>query len=253
MSRRRIHQIMVFLLLLPTVLILPPPALAKKPLVAVAANFTTPMKKIIKLYKVETGVVVQATFSSTGKLYAQIKDGAPYDLFLAADVRRPKLLFEAGLATKPVVYARGKAELWTSRRDLSSLKNWQAVVTDPRVQHVAVSSPDVAPYGAAAITALKQTGLWPQVKDRLVYAQNVAQSFQFGQGGAADATFTALSMALSGPGQKGWHWSVPQAPLVVQDGCLVKNAKAGAQASKFFSFLLRNKKARAIVRAYGYE
>ena len=239
-------------LILIAILLVPSLASAQPLRVAVAANFTGAMQEISAQFSEETGIQVQTGYSSTGKLYAQIKNGAPYDLFLAADAERPDLLFAEELCAQPVIYARGRTVLWSKRSDLVELRDWREVLASKDLRRLALPNPEIAPYGRAARTAMINNDQWATNLSHLVYAQNVAQAFQYGEKRAADAAFTSLSFALSGPGQQGRYWEIDAAPVVVQKGCLLARSKNQALAARFLAFLASDK-ARPILAAYGYR
>ena len=221
-------------------------------IVATAANFSRPMEQISKNFMEEQSLKVEAIFSSTGKIYAQIKNGAPYDLFLAADTRRPELLFQDGLCGEPFVYAKGQAVLWSARKDLASVFTWQEVLRRIDVKRIGISNPRTAPYGEMALKALQDAGIFQLVEDRLVYAQNVAQAFQYSQSGGVDFTFTALSYALSEEGLKGAQWTIPEAPSIIQAACVLKNSDNKTEVDSFVAFL-KSDKVRNLIAEYGYQ
>ncbi|GKT37500.1 Molybdate ABC transporter, substrate-binding protein like protein, partial [Aduncisulcus paluster] len=159
-------------------LALPLTASAADLMIAQAANFMPAMKEIIPAFK--------------KTLYAQIVNGAPFDLFLAADERRPQKLFNDGLAETPFVYAKGKVVLWSKdKRNIG--KSWQETIKAGKLNKISIANTETAPYGTAAMMALQHAKLWEQVKPELVYAQSIAQAFQFASTGAADAGFCAYS------------------------------------------------------------
>ncbi len=226
------------------------PVKAEKLIVAVAANFTAPMKVIAPLFTGKTGIEVLPSYGGTGTLYALIHNGAPFDLFLAADQRRPELLFQGKLADKPRIYARGQAVLWTARKDTGGAAVWQEALNLSGMNRVAIANPKLAPYGAAVMGILSpslRAGLIP----RFVYAQNVAQAFQYAQK-ATDCGFTALSFALSEPGQKGRFWRITEAPLVKQSACIIKSSRHRQAADRFFTFLF-SEESRAVLKKFGYK
>jgi len=222
------------------------------PLVAVAANFTGAMAKIAATYKNESGKELQMVYSSTGKLYAQIRNGAPFDLFLAADQRRPDLLAEEGLCATPFIYATGQAVLWTKDTGTAGAKNWQEAIAYNQAGKIAISTPETAPYGAAAMAALEKAELRGRVDSRLVYGHNVAQAFQFAYQGSAELSFTALSLALSSQGAEGRYWPIPEAPAVVQKGCAVKKSSHAEAIAEFLDFLQRDE-AKTVLAELGYK
>ena len=219
---------------------------------AVATNFISTMEELAGHYEKETGITLKRSSSATGVLYAQILNGAPYDLFLAADEVRPKLLHRQGLCEEPFVYAGGRVVLWSSRKDLDESADWQQVIIGNNISRIAMANPETAPYGAAAMKALVRAGITEQVKKRLVYGQNVGQAFQYGHQGAVDMAFVALSFALSEQGRNGRTWLVPEAPPVIQKGCLVKNSANKDSAKKLISYL-RTEKAQNILYESGYQ
>ncbi len=220
--------------------------------VATAANFSRPMEEIVRLFEAQVGIKVEAVYSSTGTIYAQIKNGAPYDIFLAADTRRPALLYQEGFCEEPFVYANGQAVLWSIRKELASVSAWQEVLRLDDIENIGIANPKTAPYGEMALKALQEAGLYPLVEARLVYAQNVAQAFQYGQSGGVDLTFTALSYALSEEGKEGVRWTIPEAPLIVQAGCVLKKAGRKIEAETFVTFL-KSRKVHDLIAKYGYR
>ena len=229
------------------------PALAgEKITAAVAANFINAFKEIALSFEAKTGISVEGTFTSSGQLYAQIKNGAPYDVFLSADEERPELIHREGLAEAPFVYAAGRVVLWTGKKDLCGAKNWREVMAAPGLKKIAVANPKTAPYGAASIDALKKTGILKNVEERLVFGQNIAQAFQYAATGSVDAGFCALSSTLSDEGRKGCSFSVEEAPPIVQSACLLKRTTRQKAAGEFNRFLF-SPEARVIKMKYGYR
>lgn len=222
------------------------------PTIAVASNFMDAMEALAAAYEAHTGEKLQMVYSSTGKLYAHIKHGAPYDLFLAADAERPELLAKEGVCQEPFVFALGEAVLWSKNIARASEKNWQDVVVRNDIRKIAVSSPQTAPYGAAALAAVKENGLAAAIENKLVYGENVAQAFQFAYHGSADLAFTALSFALSDEGRKGRHWQMPEAKKVVQKGCVLKKTKNREGVAAFVDFF-HGQRARSILNEFGYR
>jgi molybdate transport system substrate-binding protein len=245
---KRIFMVMLLCMLLPA-----GPALAKENItVAVAANFVTAFQEITRSFEAKTGISVEAIYASTGQLYAQIMSGAPYDLFLSADQEKPDLLHRAGRADVPFVYATGHVVFWTIRKDLCGSKNWREVMANPVLKKIAVVNPKTAPYGAAAMDALKKADLLGLVETRLVFAQNIPQAFQYAATGSVDAGFCALSSTLSEEGRKGCFFSVDEAPPIVQSACLLKRTIRQKAAGEFIRFL-SSPEATAIKKKYGYR
>ncbi|WP_243543869.1 molybdate ABC transporter substrate-binding protein [Pseudodesulfovibrio tunisiensis] len=238
-------------LILAVMLLLPQAASAADLLVAQAANFMPAMKEIIPAFEKQTGLTVQATYASTGKLYGQIVNGAPFDLFLAADQRRPAKLFKDGLAAEPFVYAKGQVVLWTMKKELCA-KPWTEILKDDSVRKVAIANTETAPYGTSAMKALQTEGLWDSLQSRLVYGQSIAQVFQFASTGAADAGLCAFSSVFTDQGRKGAYVVVDKAPEVIQAACVLKNAPHAEAVAKFVDFL-NTDEVKAIKSKYGYK
>ncbi|MCK9197902.1 MAG: molybdate ABC transporter substrate-binding protein [Syntrophales bacterium] len=246
MKRNLLMFILVFFLFIS-------PASAQDKLhVAVAANFISTFQELTQSFEKQTGIRVEATYASTGQLYTQIVNGAPYDLFLSADREKPDLLHQAGRADIPFVYASGQVVLWTNRKDLCLHKNWREVMAVPGLQKIAVANPKTAPYGAAAMEALKKTGVLENVQGKLVYAQNIAQAFQYAATGSVDAGFCALSATTSAEGRKGCFFSIDEAPSIVQGACLLKRTTRREAAERFARFLA-SPEAGAVKKKYGYK
>jgi molybdate transport system substrate-binding protein len=219
---------------------------------AVAANFIAPFKEITAAFEAETKVKVEATFSSTGNLYAQIINGAPYDVFLAADEERPKILFRKGLSGEPFVYATGRVVLWGMGKNFCGRANWKDALSAEDIRKIALANPETAPYGAAAQQVLKQVNLWRKLEGRVVTAQTVGQAFQYALTGGVDASFCALSSALTPQGKKGCYYVVEEAPPIRQAACLLKHSAGQKEAQEFLRFL-SSPAAEAIKKKYGYH
>jgi molybdate transport system substrate-binding protein len=220
--------------------------------VAVAASFKRPFEEIARSFEAGHAVKVEASFASTGTLYSQIVNGAPYDIFLAADDKRPQVLHEKNLADPPVIYARGRVVLCTNRENLCKAVNWKSALRNAGVQKIAIASPTTAPYGEAAERALRKEGLWEAVKPRFVYAQDVGQAFQYVYSGAAAVGFCALADAVSSVGREGCHFEIGEAPPVEHSACVLKRAKNREVARLFMKFL-GSPEAEKIKREYGYR
>ncbi len=220
--------------------------------VAAAASFKRPFGEIVRHFEATHPVKIEASFSSTGVLYAQITNGARYDVFLAADDKRPQLLHDMGLAERPVVYAQGRVVFWASRENLCRTDDWKSAIRAAGVGKIAIASPATSPYGAAAENALRKEGLWDVIKPRFVYAQDVGQAFQYVHAGAATAGFCALSDAISGPGKEGCRMEIAEAPPVLHKACLLNRSKNREAARLFVEFLVSPEAAK-IKESYGYR
>jgi len=219
---------------------------------AVAANFLQPVQKIAVLFEKKTNIKIEATYSSTGKLYSQIINGAPYDVFLAADEEKPNLLYRDGLAEKPFVYASGQVILWSAKNEFCQAKDWSEAVQNKKIRKIAIANVKTAPYGAMSMVALKKAGLWEHLQGKMVFAQDIAQSFQYAFTESVDMGFCALSAAFSDQGKKGCFLVVNEAPTVVQAACVIKQSKKAAAARQFADFL-NSPEAGAVKTSYGYR
>ena len=219
---------------------------------AVAANFMVPFREISAVFETETKIKVEAAYSSTGNLYGQIINGAPYDVFLSADEEAPRSLFEKGLGEKPLLYATGRVVLWGAGQEICGAKDWKEALKRPGIRKIAIANPVTAPYGAAAEAALKKSGLWTGIEGRLVTSQNVGQSFQYAVTGGTDGAFCALSAALSEPGARGCHYLIEEAPAIRQAASLITRTANKKDASRFLQFL-NSPKATDIKKRYGYH
>lgn len=221
-------------------------------LVAVAANFINPFEEIAVLFEANTRIQAEPTYSSTGKLFVQIIEGAPYDVFLSADEKRPEELFGKGLSGKPIVYATGRVVLWTARKDLCSALDWKAMLVRSDVKKIAIANTETAPYGTASMKALKDAGLWDSLQGKFVFPQDIAQAFQYASTGSVDAGFCALSSALSQQGKAGCCLVVKEAPGVVQAACVLNRTGQKTASEKFAAFLL-SPEADKVKGKYGYK
>ena len=219
--------------------------------VAVAANFTAAARQLAQAYSASSGDKVLLSFGSTGKLYAQIRNGAPYDTFLAADARRPRLLEQQGTAIKGsrFTYARGKLVLWSPQPGL--VDNKGSVLRTGSFSHLAIANPRTAPYGAAAQQVLAGLGLWNKLQPRLIRGENIAQAYQFVAGGGAALGFVAWS-EVHHPGQplNGSYWDIPSrlyAPID-QQAVLLRDRPE----SRAFMRYLRSPAAAQVIESFGY-
>jgi len=220
--------------------------------VAVAANFISAFKEIAADFEAKTKINVEGTFSSTGNLYSQISNGAPYDLFLSADEKRPSLLFTDGASDEPFVYAKGQAILWSASKDFCKEKTWQDVLKNDKIKKIAIANTVTAPYGTSAMKALQTIGQWDALQNKLVTAQTVAQSFQYASTESVDAGFCAMSAASTPEGKQGCFYVINEAPDIIQSACILKRTTNRAAAEKFVDFL-KSPAAQEIKIKYGYR
>lgn len=223
--------------------------------IAVASNFTAPMERIAALFKQESGHAVKLSFGSSGKFYSQIQNGAPFDVFLAADENNPRLLEQEGLAVAGTrfVYAQGRLVLWSAQSGFVDVQG--AVLRKGGYNKLAIAEPKLAPYGMAAKETLEKMGLWNAVQSKLVQGENITQTYQFAATGNAELGFIALSqISKDGKVTGGSWWLVPHDLYnpIRQSAVLLSGAKDKATAQAFLAFL-KSEKAMAIIRSFGYE
>lgn len=222
--------------------------------VAVAANFLATAQELARLFEVQTGDRVLLSSGSTGKLYAQIRQGAPYQVFLAADSERPRLLEQQRFAVpgSRFTYATGILVLWS--RDASRpIKDAQAL-RNGRIARLAIANPVTAPYGRAAQQVLTRLGLWQSWEARVVRGENVGQTLQYAATGNVDAAFVALSQSRQlSDRQPGTTWIVPASLYdpIKQQAVLVRGAQHSEAAQRFVRFL-RAPDTRAFIEQSGY-
>ncbi len=221
---------------------------------AVAANFIKPMKEVVARFEEKTGHKVTLSFGSTGKLYAQIRNGAPFDLFLSADSTTPAKLEQEGLgvAGSRFTYATGRLALWSPKEGY--VDQGGEVLKKGDFRHVAIANPKTAPYGVAARQVLEGMGLWAGIGPRIVQGENIAQTHQFVASGNAELGFIALSQAKDAADAGGSLWVVPQALYspIEQDAILLQHGKDNSAARKLLAYL-KGDEARAVIKAYGYD
>ena len=229
------------------------PAQADEVLVAVAANFMAPMQKIAAGFEKASGHKVVAAYGSTGKFYAQIKNGAPFELLLAADDATPaRLLAEnAAVAGSRFTYATGKLVLWSARPGVVDAQG--EVLKKGGFDHLALANPALAPYGAAAVQTMKTLGVHAALQPKFVTALSITQAHQFVSNGNALIGFVALSQVLRDGKIEGSSWLVPanlHAPLR-QDAVLLPKGK-GKPAAEALMRYLKDGEARVVITAFGY-
>ena len=226
------------------------PAQAAQTNVAVAANFTDAAKEIATLFKQKTGHEAVLSFGASGQFYTQITQGEPFQVFLSADDMRPKKLVEDGLAVPDsrFTYAIGKLVLWSKT---PGLVKGEDTLKAASFEKLSICNPAAAPYGLAAVEAMKALNLYDALKPKLVEGATISQAYQFVETGNAEIGFVALSQ-LTGS-DAGSRWVVPQALYspIRQDAVLLKPGAGNDAASAFIAFL-RGPEARAIIEKYGY-
>jgi len=230
------------------------PAQANEVSVAVAANFTAPIQKIATEFEKDTGHKLVASFGSTGKFYAQIKGGAPFEVLLAADEETPtKLISEkAAVAGSQFTYAIGKLVLWSSKPGVVDGKG--EVLAKGSYEHISLTNPKLAPYGVAGIEVMKALGAYDSQQGKIVMAENITQAYQFVSTGNAQLGFMALSQLLKDGKIEGSSWIVPARLYtpIRQNAVMLDKGRDKPAALAFIKYL-KGDKSVAIIKSFGYE
>ncbi|MBB3242155.1 molybdate transport system substrate-binding protein [Pseudomonas sp. Tn43] len=223
--------------------------------VAVAANFTAPIRTIAANFEKDTGHKLVTSFGATGQFYTQIKNGAPFEVFLSADDATAQKLEAEGDTVKGsrFTYAVGTLALWSARDGYVDAQG--KVLSEKQYQHLSIANPKAAPYGLAATQVLARQGLTDKVKDKLVEGQNITQAYQFVSTGNAELGFVALSQIYKdGKVTSGSAWIVP-ADLhdpIKQDAVILNKGKDNPAAKALVDYL-KGPKAAAVIKSYGYQ
>lgn len=229
-------------------------AFAEEVQIAVAANFTAPIEEIGKAFYKSTGHQLKVSTGASGKFYAQIKNGAPFQVFLSADEDKPSLLEKDGLAVQGTrfTYAVGKLVLWSADPAVVDAKGQVLLMSS--FNKLAVANPKTAPYGEAAMETLNALKLKSLLEPKMVMGENISQTYQFVATGNAAIGFVALSQVTKGNRMtSGSAWVVPERLYspIKQDAVLLVNGKDSAAARQFLIFL-RGAEATKVIKSYGY-
>ena len=230
-------------------------AIADEVQVAVAANFTAPMQKIAVEFEKDTGHKALLTFGATGKFYAQIKNGAPFEVLLSADQETPARLEQEGATANGsrFTYAIGKLVLWSTREAIVDSKG--DVLKRGGFDHIALANPKLAPYGAAAMEVMKALGVADTLAPKFVQGENIAQTYQFISTANALLGFVAMSQVYEdGKLKSGSAWIVPSnlySPIR-QDAVILDKGKGSAAAAALMKYL-KSDKVKAVIKSYGYD
>jgi molybdate transport system substrate-binding protein len=246
-TNKKLSIYLLFLVALLAFLPLSRPCQAATLRIAVASNFSRPLSVIAKNFEASTGHAVLTSPASTGKLFAQIEHGAPYDLFFAADAARPAALEEHGLALERRTYVYGKLVLWSAYSGL--VDNSSAVLSAGEFEHLAIANPKTSPYGAAAVEVLRGLGLLERLAPRVVWGENIGQAHHFVVSGNAELGFIAQSQ-LASHGTGSW-WEIPESahPPIEQQLVRLTDNEAGLA---FLAYLERPA-VRAKLAEFGYR
>ncbi|HEY3927803.1 MAG TPA: molybdate ABC transporter substrate-binding protein [Candidatus Koribacter sp.] len=229
------------------------PALAQELHVAAAADLSSALPKLVQQFESAEHCRVIVSYGSSGNFFQQLQNGAPFDVFLSADVQYPQHLSESGLtAGNTVEYASGRIVLWT--RNNSHLEISKGLKSLVSAQTIAIANPAHAPYGRAAVSAIRSEGLYNQLSPKFVLGENISQAALFAQSGSADAGILALSLAFSPSMQSSGHYvEVPTSeyPPLRQAAVVMKSSKQQALAKRFVAFLSTDP-ARKILQQFGF-
>jgi molybdate transport system substrate-binding protein len=225
--------------------------------VAAAADLKFALDELGAQYEKQTGRKIDVVYGSSGNFFAQIQNGAPFDVFLSADIEYPRKLEAAGLAQQGTLckYAVGRIVIWMpgdARANLAK-QGWRALL-EPGVERIAIANPEHAPYGRAAVAALREAGTYEQVRRKLVYGENIAQAAQFVASGSAQAGILALSLAVSPAMRDGQRWEIPAEmhPPIEQGAIVLRSARDKNGARAFLQFV-KSDAGRKILESYGFS
>lgn len=228
-----------------------PAAIAGEVSVAVAANFTKPAEEIAAAFEERTGHEAVLSFGATGMLYAQIIQGAPFEVFLAADSETPARAIVDGFGAEGTsfTYAVGRLVLHSPSLDLAE---GEAVLRGGGFSHLAIANPATAPYGAASVASIDRLGLTADLAPKLVVGQNISQALQFVESGNAELGFVALSQVTERPPSQVWRVPAELYDPILQDAVLLTTGASNPAAAAFIAFL-KGPEAAAIIARYGYD
>jgi len=224
--------------------------------VAAASDLQSALPAIVAQFEKDTGQHVRLTFGSSGNFFAQIENGAPFDVFLSADVDYPRRLERSGQAERGSLYeyATGRLVLWTRTDSGIDVRRGLTVLSDARVRRIAIANPEHAPYGRAAVAALRHEGLHERIRGKFVLGENISQAAQFAQSGSADVGIVALSLALS-PALKssGTYIDIPEAwyPPIEQAAVILASSRHKALARRFIEYL-KTPDGKRNLQSYGF-
>jgi molybdate transport system substrate-binding protein len=230
------------------------PVLGQNLKVAVAANLQSIIKVLGQDFKQKSGIAIEPIVGSSGNLATQIRNGAPFDLFLSADMTFPQALFKDGFSAQaPAVYAQGSLIICSSQN--VGFENWERLLLTDRVKKIAIANPAIAPYGKAAQEALKGKGIWDNVQPKIVTGESISQVNTYITTGVADVGFTTQALVKDPANKTQLYWKVidPKTYSPIEQGMvLLKRAAGNADAEKFYQYIL-SPAAKAIFEQYGYH
>jgi molybdate transport system substrate-binding protein len=223
--------------------------------IAAASDLQAVMPALVSQFERDTGIAASVTFGSSGSFFAQIQNGAPFDVFFSADVDYPRRLVASGHAEKDSLYAyaTGHLVLWTRSDSGIDIARGLTILTDARVRRIAIANPDYAPYGRAAIAALQHEQVYERVKDKIVKGENISQTAQFAQSGNAQVGLLSLSLAL-GPALKGGKYvEVPASAYPpIRQAAVVLSASDDKGSARQLLTYLRRPAAVTLLQSFGF-
>lgn len=226
--------------------------------VAAAADLQFALRELSARFEKQTGHKVNVGYGSSGNFFSQIQNGAPFDLFFSADIEYPRKLEAAGLAEPGTLflYAVGRLVIWTpSSSSADAAKRGWDVLLNPSVQKIAIANPAHAPYGRAAVAAMKKVGIFDKAQSKFVYGENISQTAQFVESGNAQAGILALSLALSpAMKDKGSYWEIPaELHPPIEQGAIVLRGSAKKEVARAFLEFVRSAEGRAVLESCGFH
>jgi molybdate transport system substrate-binding protein len=232
------------------------PGSAQEITVAAAADLQFAFQDVTARFQKDTGKTVKLIFGSSGNFFTQIHNGAPFDLFFSADIDYPRKLEAAGLADTGTLYeyATGKIVLWVPKESKLDLSRGLKMLLDPGVKKIAIANPEHAPYGRAAVAALKHEGIYDKVADKFVLGENISQTASFVVSGSADIGVVALSLAIApAMKEKGRYLEIPsdQYPAIEQAAIILKSSKQKETARQFLDYL-KTQPILDLLKSYGF-
>jgi molybdate transport system substrate-binding protein len=231
-------------------------AVAEEITIAAASDLSFAFREIATEYENTTGNHVRLTLGSSGNFFAQIQNGAPFDLYFSADIAYPRKLEEAGLTVPGSLYqyAVGRIVLWTGKDSPLDLSKGLEILREPAIKKIAIANPKHAPYGRAAVAAMEYFKVYDQVKGKLILGENISQAAQFIESGACDIGIIALSLAIApAMKSKGTYWEVPAEahPSLEQGVVILKSSKNQESARQFLEFI-KGPNGQEIMKRYGF-
>jgi molybdate transport system substrate-binding protein len=258
-DRKHLKVVVRALFALATILCMRLPAVAgaAEIKVAAAADLTFVFKDVASQFEKQPGSIIKLTYGSSGNFFAQIQNGAPFDLFFSADIGYPEKLEAAGLVEPGTIYeyASGKIVMWVPNASQLDLSRGLATLLDPGIRKIAIANPQHAPYGVAAVAAMRHAAVYDKIKSKLVLGENISQTAQFVQSGNADVGILALSLALA-PAMKnaGRYVEIPATdyPPIIQAAVILKSSRNKQLANQFMKFI-KQPDTVALMARYGFS